>query len=96
MDLEIPIEVSIRGPLLVKVPQLKYVYFKIQDEAQFLELCFDSYAEDIPRAEGKISVVTGKWAKPLEKSRIISLLDFPRGTSHTSIRASGSYSVDCI
>jgi hypothetical protein len=82
--------------MLVKVPQLKYVYFNIQYEAWFLELCFDSYAEDIPRAEGKISVVTGKWAMPLEKSRIISLLDFPRGTYRTSIRASGSYSGDCI
>jgi hypothetical protein len=62
---------------LGKVPSLKFSNYNIQDEAQFPELRFEGYTEVIEGSDGKEWVVPKKWAKPIYKSGIMTLLGCP-------------------
>jgi hypothetical protein len=93
LEVEIPSEVNIRGPMLGMVPSLKYEYYNIQDEAQFPELHFDAYTKIL--VGGK--VVTKAWAKPIYKSGIMTLLDVPHFGHNPNINhVSSSYSTGCM
>jgi hypothetical protein len=70
---EIPNQVHIQGPLLGMVPTSSSWNYNIQDEAQFLELCFNAYTKILEGGK----VVAKPWTKPIYKSRDYDIIGCP-------------------